>query len=453
MRKLVQILMMAMMVFSFCQTPVLALLNERIMAEIQLNSITPGARATAMGGAFIGLADDATAVESNPAGLIALTEPEISFEMKSFEYTTEAIYKNDKPKGDMMTKEFENYVNSPSFMSLIFPVVYADKNISFAIYRHEQINYKSAFRTDKLPIYPDKGEGWVFSPIDASIDLSVTSFGVAATVELMDTFSMAVSPKWSIANMRSHTFNFDGDPSTRGVSATDFSPGQIQNETRIDDKDGAFSGNIGILWKVHPKFSIGAVYKRGPEFALTEVYEGKDFWYGFYSVRPEGDAEYYANIKDQYFAFDTTLKVPDSFGIGGAYRPNQNFTVTLDTVYIQYKDLLENFQEMHKDGPSSDSDNEYLVDNATEFHVGMEYLIPLENKLLALRTGIYNDPDHAIRVDKPESGGHYLFLGGKDQIHITGGIGLTYSERFQVDIAGNIAEFSKQFSISAVYKF
>jgi hypothetical protein len=33
----------------------------------------PGARANAMGGAFIGLADDATAAYTNPAGLTILT--------------------------------------------------------------------------------------------------------------------------------------------------------------------------------------------------------------------------------------------------------------------------------------------------------------------------------------------------------------------------------------------
>lgn len=44
---------------------------------------TPGARANAMGRAFIGVADDATAVVTNPAGLILLTRPQVYAEFKT----------------------------------------------------------------------------------------------------------------------------------------------------------------------------------------------------------------------------------------------------------------------------------------------------------------------------------------------------------------------------------
>jgi len=47
----------------------------------------PGARANGMGGAFVGLADDATAAYTNPAGLTILTKPEVTLEYKYGEYT------------------------------------------------------------------------------------------------------------------------------------------------------------------------------------------------------------------------------------------------------------------------------------------------------------------------------------------------------------------------------
>src|SRR5262245_64338372 len=47
---------------------------------IQFDFLNPGARSLAMGSAFSGLADDATAAFTNPAGLLALTRPEISLE-------------------------------------------------------------------------------------------------------------------------------------------------------------------------------------------------------------------------------------------------------------------------------------------------------------------------------------------------------------------------------------
>ena len=42
------------------------------------NPVGSGARALGMGGAFIGVADDATAASWNPAGLIQLEKPELS---------------------------------------------------------------------------------------------------------------------------------------------------------------------------------------------------------------------------------------------------------------------------------------------------------------------------------------------------------------------------------------
>src|SRR5882757_7644136 len=42
----------------------------------------PGARSLGFAGAFAALADDATAAYANPAGLVQLTRPEVSFEAR-----------------------------------------------------------------------------------------------------------------------------------------------------------------------------------------------------------------------------------------------------------------------------------------------------------------------------------------------------------------------------------
>ena len=48
------------------------------LAGLTFNFRNPGARSLGMGGAFLGLADDATAAEANPAGLTILRTSEIS---------------------------------------------------------------------------------------------------------------------------------------------------------------------------------------------------------------------------------------------------------------------------------------------------------------------------------------------------------------------------------------
>src|SRR5688572_31001893 len=54
------------------------------LSGLQFNFGNPGARSLGMGGAFLGLADDASAAEANPAGLTILRKPEISIEVRNF---------------------------------------------------------------------------------------------------------------------------------------------------------------------------------------------------------------------------------------------------------------------------------------------------------------------------------------------------------------------------------
>lgn len=116
-----------------------ALNNEKVFSQFQFNFLTPGARATALGGAFIGLADDATAVASNPAGLTTLTEPEVSLELKHITSTTEQIYANRSVETPITRKEFDDVVESIPFVSLVYPY----KLMTFSLYRQEVVNYKS----------------------------------------------------------------------------------------------------------------------------------------------------------------------------------------------------------------------------------------------------------------------------------------------------------------------
>ncbi|MBK5259493.1 MAG: hypothetical protein JJE51_07850, partial [Thermoanaerobaculia bacterium] len=54
------------------------------LSGLQFNLGNPGARSLGMGGAFLGLADDASAAEANPAGLTILRKPEISIEGRNY---------------------------------------------------------------------------------------------------------------------------------------------------------------------------------------------------------------------------------------------------------------------------------------------------------------------------------------------------------------------------------
>ena len=87
--------------------------------HIDLRFDIPGARANAMGGAFIAVADDATAAYTNPAGLTILTKPELALEYKYTEYKT-TQYSQDADH-NTVSIDTTNNVQGPSFVSVVYP--------------------------------------------------------------------------------------------------------------------------------------------------------------------------------------------------------------------------------------------------------------------------------------------------------------------------------------------
>jgi len=456
MTRSIRSLFIAIMLVGYLQFSCLALTNEEVFSQFQFNFITPGARATALGGAFIGLADDATAVESNPAGLTQLLTPEVSAEFKYINYTTEQLYENLPTRdnynpetelwsGEITRKEFDDSVASVPFMSVVYPF----KRFVLSLYRQELANYKSSYRTSAYPIVVP-GTGWAILPVDASVDLIVTNYGLGAAIQLFENFSLAISPRWSRMNMKSHSTRFKPSPFSLSTP-TDFSEDDIINETIIDDEDNGFGMNAGLMWSPHPRVSIGIVYRSGTTFTVTEKNGRKTSF-----NRLDPDSDYYDSDLAEF-----TLRVPASFGIGIAFRATDFLTFTLDEVHIRYEDLLEDFDFLFEQEEITKDD--FIIENVTELHFGVEYILVLGKRLLALRAGVYNNPDHTIRYTgtlESEWGfedrfqiERARFPGGDDQIHFTGGLGLVLNDRFQIDMAVDIADKKKQFSFSSIYRF
>ncbi len=51
--------------------------GQEAVVPLQFSFSDPGARSMGLGGAFVALADDATAAFANPAGLVQLLRPEV----------------------------------------------------------------------------------------------------------------------------------------------------------------------------------------------------------------------------------------------------------------------------------------------------------------------------------------------------------------------------------------
>src|SRR4029078_2629198 len=106
------------------------------LAGLQFNFGNPGARSLGMGGAFLGLADDASAAEANPAGLTILRKMEFSLEARNYEEAQQFSTSGTFP--DVVRTSFTHYSDRVvvSFASAVFPI---KNKFTLGAYYHEPL--------------------------------------------------------------------------------------------------------------------------------------------------------------------------------------------------------------------------------------------------------------------------------------------------------------------------
>ena len=161
------------------------LTNTETFSGFQFNFNNPGARALGMGGAFVAVADDATAVVANPAGLTILQRPEISAEYKYTRFrNTINAFTNTPTDGATNTvhdRDFDDSVNTPSFFSFVYPT----ERVVLAAFVRELINYKSTFNTNGVFLTdPTDGSLQRLLPVKSDLEITAVNFGQGAAVNL-----------------------------------------------------------------------------------------------------------------------------------------------------------------------------------------------------------------------------------------------------------------------------
>lgn len=381
--------------------------NNSFNLNFRFNS--PGARANGMGGAFIGLADDATAAYTNPAGLTILTEPEVSIEQKIGEY--ENIFTLYGPSN---SQDFTETSSGFTFLSL----VYQTEKATLSLYRHELINIHSEDDFDGYSNY-----------VRMERDIMAVTNGVGLGFKVNNSLSLGGSI--GFAQMRYYC--------TTGIySDATFSPppGFL---IRIDGEDISTQLNLSLLWNPISNLNIGLVYRQGPEFKTT--YDSFDYD----SINGSFDLEYTTKY---------TLKVPDVYGVGASYRFNFGLTIAADVNYIEYSDLLKDFR--FPDGSTSFggiNTNDFDVDDTFEIHVGIEYVLDIGSTPVAVRGGYTHKPEHRIHYTGPDSGWKSWAPEGDDDNIFAVGLGSVFSKWLQIDGAASFGDFEKEYIVSLVYRF
>lgn len=435
------------------------------LSGLQFNFGNPGARSLGMGGAFLGLADDASAAEANPAGLTILRKPEVSIEIRN--YVEQQIFTTTGTFPDLTRTAFNHYSQRVpiTFASAVYPY----KNATFGVYFHEALrnegsgqvipirNQFSGAVTADVPTFylPKNGTGpvsrdqciainvaakddfaclqYTILPFLSALSVTERTFGLAGAYKVGN-FSFGGTLRYQRFNETAFTFRVTPDFDFSSISVQATSDVTSNDAKAKDVSDVTFAA--GVKWAPNDRFSAGAVYKQGARYKAPTFAANSDTNFAFVKVS------------------DTTFHIPDVYGAGISFRPIPVLTVNVDGVRVKYSNLVDNFVSINES--VREIDNAYHANDVTEVHAGAEYFFSTKIPL-ALRVGWWHDPAHSIEYRGPLTtpdrvAAAILYPKGESQNHRSIGAGLAWP-RFQVDAAYDTSPHYKVASVSMVARF
>ena len=446
------------------------------LSGLQFNFGNPGARSLGMGGAFLGLADDASAAEANPAGLTILRKPEVSIEARN--YLEQQLFTTSGTFPDITRTAFTHHSDRAviSFASAVLPI---KNKFTIGAYFHEPLNNEGAgvvsnvrdpFTGDLisqtpnfyLPTEVKNGQAFVVGePITKAacedrrremnnpftcLEFRVDPFVSALSVR-QRTFGLAgawqVHPKLSVGvNVRHQRFQ-EAAFTTRYTQQLDPKQVLVQATARangdevelIEATDTTFG--LGFKWSPTDKISVGGVYKQGPEFETSLFYADVASQFNFTErARPN-------------------FHIPDIAGLGVSVRPIPVLTINVDAVHVKYSNLADDHKTVYTQSVGTLEDP-FVIEDGIELRAGAEYFFATKIPF-ALRAGYWRDPAHSVEWNGPLTHPDFiaeamLFPEGEAQNHWSVGAGLAWP-RFQIDVAYDSSQHYKVGSISMVTRF
>ncbi len=328
-----------------------------------------------LGGAFIAVADDATAVSFNPAGLAQLLDPEVSFVLRRNDRTVR--YQDFETSGQGRVLAASDSLTSgtrvdPLFLSATAPLSVGGRNLvmQLSVQRAFALDEDSRRVLDENPVASAVGA-------PAHLDQTLRQSGQ------IDTYAFAMAYELSQRILFGASYN-----RWRGrweVDSTSIrTEGGADTVVTFGERSALDGGNFnfGLIWR-WPTWSLGIVRRSGFH---------ADFTFSNHLA---------TNLPQGGFAtptLTTGLHWPASTGVGYAYRPSERWLLTADLTHTLWSTARYMSPGSRLDGRSFfDFDRRDRTPNATDFHAGAEYLqITEAGYVIPLRFGWSREPQPLV---------------------------------------------------------
>ncbi len=327
---------------------------------LSLNSIGP--KGFGMGGAFVGLADDYTAVYWNPSGLTQMQNNFIGA------FATDVIpmgtYKF--PAAGIDAKEKTNNYISPNLMGMYH--FGASNNLTFGLGVYVPAGIGSEWEGNDLK---NLDSGRVYAWMSK---IAVVNISPSAAYKFSDNFSIgvAVNILYGMFDLQHPGMPLGQLP--RAVPAMQFT----------ESSHGFGCGmTIGALYKASDKFSVGVTFRSQAIVKMSGTMENPFMASAFDPVPgtpPSAD-------------FTRDIGWPMWIAGGIAFRPIDNLVVAFDVQYSAWSKTEDTLRTEFTDPKWELQKNAYNLalnwNDATQIRLGADYTA---NQNLDLRAGVYIDP-------------------------------------------------------------
>jgi long-chain fatty acid transport protein len=347
------------------------------------NNTLMGARAIAMGAAFAGLADDASAIYYNPAGL--------AFQENRFNLTIDGFYvwpthEYETPTGMRVESQY-----NASIPQLFFTYQTSERlTIGFGVYTP----------------YAGGGVDWKEDQLGVPLKsyLGVLSLTPSLSYQVSDQLSIGLNLNYYYSVLEVDT------------NADLFGP------MKAEESGNALSAGLGLMYKPSDRLSFGLSIRGPAKMELSGTTSISTFAPGFGDIKLKLDSE-------------TSFNLPWDFEMGLSYRLSDSLMLTTSAQYTMWSTLDKVDKTIKKIPNVDDPTNMFTYDlnvieelnfkNILILRTGMEYLLPSG---LALRGG--------FGIDRAATPVETLSISNidVDKVTLLGGIGYR-TGRMSIDFA------------------
>ena len=389
---------------------------QQIEISSSLNPVGSGARATGMGGAFIAVADDATAASWNPAGLVQLEKPEFSI---VYAYQNNSQKYNSTLHPELAGSENEGDIHSINYASIAYPFKAFDRNMIVSL------NYQRLYEMEKKLGF---SYSWPLGPsVSLNDRISYRQSGFLAT--LSPAFAIQISPELSFGTTINIWDDFHGGSNWKSSYNSQGSGNQGKysfNDTINANNTYTFSGvnaNLGLMYSPLSKVTIGMVYKFAFDAGMKKVGS-------FTQSQTFPTLSGYDTTAKKLTNDNMTMKMPASYGIGVCYKPTDNWVFALDTYYTEWSRFVIRDSKGNERNPIYGTPISLgRLSDTVQVRAGGEYLFIMDKNVIPIRAGVFYDPEPA----KPNM---------KDYFGFSIGTGFS-TQRYSFDVAYQFRTASK----------